>query len=688
MNLIKKILDEKKIKQTWLAKELNKSYNMVNSYVQNRSQPSIETLKEISEILDVDIRDLLLPTKDNIKYQITKNSKVKPFLKWAGGKTQLLDELYKVAPKKYSKYIEPFLGGGALFFHLRPKNAILADANYELINCYKVVRDDVERLINNLSDFKNEEKFYYKIRSLNPEKLDNVKRAARFIYLNRTCYNGLYRVNKKGEFNVPFGRYKNPKICDEKKLYEAHQVLQGTKLICADYKAILRRYSQENDFIFLDPPYHPIDPNSNFQRYTKEFFYEEDHIELRDEVNRLVKIGAKVIETNSNTDFVNDLYNVYESKVINTKRLISSKSTSRVGEDLIIYATKGIKTIDTHKELLENFPGTRYMGSKYKILPFLWNSIKDLEFNTALDAFSGSGCVSYMLKQKGIEVYSNDFMSFSSKISKALIENSKDKITDEEIKLLLKKNSKAGNFITTTFDEIYFLKEDNIFLDNLRANIDLLATPEKKAIALASISRACMKKRPRGIFTYTGHRYDDGRRDLKLSLKDHFLENIESFNNAIFNNGKKNLAFNKDIFNLNIKADLVYFDPPYLTSKSDNDYTRRYHFVEGLVKKWEGLDIQYETKTKKFKKYTSPFDSKKTVNQALDTLFEKHKDSILVVSYSSNSIPSKEEMIKLLKKYKKAVELKEIDYQYSFGNQNHKVGNNANKVKEYLFIAS
>lgn len=147
------------------------------------------------------------------------------------------------------------------------------------------------------------------------------------------------------------------------------------------------------------------------------------------------------------------------------------------------------------------------------------------------------------------------------------------------------------------------------------------------------------------------------------------------------------MSFNCDVFDIDVKADLVYFDPPYLTSKSDNDYTRRYHFVEGLVKNWEGLVIDQSTKTKKFKKYKSPFDSKNTVNEALDRLFNKFKDSILVVSYSSNSIPSKEEMIELLSKYKKDVELREIDYQYSFGNQNHKIGSNANSVKEYLFIA-
>jgi DNA adenine methylase len=328
------------------------------------------------------------------------------------------------------------------------------------------------------------------------------------------------------------------------------------------------------------------------------------------------------------------------------------------------------------------------MGSKYKILPFLWDSIKDFEFNTALDAFSGSGCVSYMLKQKGIEVYSNDFMTFSANIAMALVENSNVCLTDEDLTFLFNKNLKAGNFISKTFKDIYFEDEDNLFLDNLRANIELLDNKYKKSLALAAISRACMKKRPRGIFTYVGQRYDDGRRDLQLSLKEHFIENVESMNSAVFDNGKNNKSFNQDIFNeLDIKPDLVYFDPPYLTSKSDNDYIRRYHFVEGLVRNWEGITIDQNTKTKKFKKYPSPFDSKNTVNDALDRLFEKYKNSIIVISYSSNSIPAKEEMIELLSKYKQNIELREIDYQYSIGNQNHKIGDNANKVKEYLFIA-
>lgn len=619
---------------------------------------------------------------------VIKDKTIKPFLKWAGGKTQLIEKLEQFFPKDYDTYIEAFLGGGALFFHLQPSKAILSDINPELINCYTNIRDNVDEVIFHLKSLKNNEDFYYEIRGCDISTLTSEERAVRFIYLNKTCFNGLYRENKKGEFNVPYGRYTNPQICDEKRLYLAHEALQNAKLICGNYKTVLRRYAQHNDFIFLDPPYVPVGKYSDFQRYTKDFFYDDDHIELRDEFKRLINIGAKVILTNSNTEFVRELYAGYPSEVFQTKRLISSKSETRTGEDLVIYSTNGKKRLDSKQELLANFPGTRYMGSKYKLLPFLWDSIKDLEFKSALDAFSGSGCVSYMLKQKGIKVYSNDFMSFSSNIAKSIVENSKTKIKEEDIKKLLAKNKKAGKFILTTFQGLYFNDEDNMFLDNLVANINLMEDNYKKSIAYAAITRACMKKRARGIFTYTGERYDDGRRDLQLSLKEHFLENIENFNEAVFDNGQINLSFNKDIFDVDINADLVYFDPPYLTSKSDNDYVRRYHFVEGLIKNWEGVEIDLSTKTKKFKKYPSPFDSKSTVNDALDKLFSKFQKSILVVSYSSNSIPSKEEMIEILGRYKTNVELKEIDYKYSFGNQNHKVGDNSNNVKEYLFIAT
>jgi len=335
----------------------------------------------------------------------------------------------------------------------------------------------------------------------------------------------------------------------------------------------------------------------------------------------------------------------------------------------------------------EYFPGTRYMGSKNKIITEIWEVLQKYDFDSFFDAFAGSNVVGYFMKCQGKEVITNDFMSMSYIKAKALIENSEVQLSEEDIGFLLS-NKNSCNYITKTFEGLYFSDEDNRFLDKVRENISSIENEYKKAIALSALVRACMKKRPRGIFTYTGFRYDDGRRDIKLSLKDHFIENIQLFNNATFDIGKKCKAYNSVTQDLNIQADLVYLDPPYFTSKSDNDYVRRYHFVEGLVKKWDNLEIQKHTKTKKFKSYPSPFSKKEETYEAFENLINHYKDSIIAISYSSNSYPTKEEMIEIMEGHKNTVETYVIDHLYSFGNQNHKVGNNANRVKEYLFIGS
>jgi DNA adenine methylase len=625
-------------------------------------------------------------------YTIIDPNNAKPFLKWAGGKRQLLKELDEYIPEKFNRYIEPFLGGGAVFFHLQPKNAVLGDLNEELVNCYTIVRDRVKELILELIQYKNDKKFYYELRGLNPLQLDPVQRAARIIYLNRTGFNGLYRVNKKGEFNVPFGNYQNPVICDEPVLLGASKVLQGVTILHNDYRDVLNQYAEPGDFIFLDPPYHPLEGYADFKRFTKEFFYDEDHIELRDEFSRLVKMGCWVILTNSNTKFVKDLYKEYDYKAVNTKRNISSKSSTRTGEDLIVIATKPKRKtasqIGTQNGgLLQNFPGTRFMGSKYKVLPFLWDSIKDLQFESVLDSFSGSACVSYMFKQYGKKVYSNDFMHFSYHLANALIENPSKKILTHEVEFLIQPNPNKNTFISDTFRGLYFTDEENEFLDNVRANIELMNCNYKKSLALAALSRACLKKRPRGIFTYTGNRYDDGRADLKISLRQHFIDNINSFNNAVFDNGVENKAFNCDVFDLDIEADLVYLDPPYYTKASDNDYTRRYHFVEGLVREWKGLEILQNTTTKKFKRYDTPFLHREEIEDAFRRMLAKFSKSIIVISYSSNSLPDKASIFDMLKEIKGTVRVHEVEHLYSFGNHGNKVGQNANRVQEYIFVA-
>jgi DNA adenine methylase len=331
------------------------------------------------------------------------------------------------------------------------------------------------------------------------------------------------------------------------------------------------------------------------------------------------------------------------------------------------------------------FPGTRYMGSKNKIILEIWEILKHIEFDSFLDVFAGSNVVSYLMKSKGKEVITNDFMSISYYFAKAIVENTSIILNDDELNLLLETPSNES-FITRTFKDLYFTDEENHFLDQVRANIELIDNEYKRAIAISALVRACMKKRPRGIFTFIGHRYDDGRKDIRKTLRDHFIDNVHDFNNAVFDNGTVCQANNMLSQDLNKTAGLVYFDPPYYSPKSDNDYVRRYHFVEGLAKNWKGLEIQDHTITKKFKSYPSPFSKRESAYDAFHSMLERHQNSVIAISYSSNSIPTKEELTNILKEYKSEVTVHEIDHTYSFGNQNHKKGNKSNRVKEYLFI--
>lgn len=327
------------------------------------------------------------------------------------------------------------------------------------------------------------------------------------------------------------------------------------------------------------------------------------------------------------------------------------------------------------------------MGSKQGILPAIWNAVKRLPFATALDAFSGSGCVSYMFKSQGKAVIANDFSKYSYHLVNALVANSHETLSDDEIAMLLEPNNERQNFIRETFRGLYFPDEDNLFLDNTIANIRLLTSPFKHSLALSALNRACIKRRARGVFTYVGERYDDGRRDLRLTLQEQFLAAVGLFNDTVFDNGQQNRAFNQDVFTLDIPADLVYLDPPYYTPLSDNDYLRRYHFVEGLSCYWQGVEILHHTKTKKLRKYYTPFDSRTEVYSAFERLFRQFSKSILVVSYSSNSLPRREELTEMLRAIKSNVEVHSIEHKYSFGTHGHKVGNNNNAVQEYLFVA-
>lgn len=619
------------------------------------------------------------------------NLQTRPILKWAGGKQQLLKELLPKVPAQYNKYIEPFLGGGALFFALKPIHAVIADSNPELVNLYNTAADNVEELIDALKAFNTDKESYYRVRAADTSALSDVEKAARILYLNRTCFNGLYRVNGNGRFNVPFGNYKNPRICHPEELRAASRLLRESTIVHGDYKDILRRYAEEGDFVFLDPPYLPISKYSDFKRYTKEQFYEEDHVELAKEVRRLHERGCHVLLTGSNHPLVYELYDGFNIDVFQTRRNINKDGKNRTGEDVVVYVPPRRRFLlkvepPVLEKQIQKYPSTRYMGSKQNILPYIWQVASQFDFESAADLFSGSGVVSYMFKAYGKQVFSNDFMAMGAAFTRALVENNRVTLDHNDLESLLDRSVETDGFVSNTFKGLYFSDADNHLIDCIRANIKKTGNKYKKALAVAALIRAALKKRPRGIFTYTGHRYDDGRRDLKISLEDHFIQAVKAVNRAVFDNGRENVSRRGDAMTAHWKPDLVYMDPPYYSPYSDNDYVRRYHFIEGIANDWKGVEIQAHTKTKKFKSYPSPFSSRVGAHDAFDKLLGNFKESIILLSYSSNSLPNKEEILSLMSKYKSHVEVVSLDYRYSFANQGHRVSNNKNKVQEYIFV--
>lgn len=616
---------------------------------------------------------------------------VKPILKWAGGKTQMLNDLLPKVPSSYGKYIEPFFGGGAMFFALQPKNAIIADSNPELINLYREVAANIDEVIRYLRKYENTSEMFYAVREQEWTQLPKAEAAARTIFLNRTCFNGLYRVNKQGKFNVPYGKYANPKICDEDGLKAASEALKKAEILCGDYLLVLDHYAQPGDFVFLDPPYLPISEYADFKRYTKEQFYEEDHVELAKIIMRLHERGCHIILTNSNHPLVHELYAPFTIDVIQTKRHISCNGSTRKGEDVIVTIPPKQPTLvklnpQPMPQQVSSYPPTRFMGSKSKLLSEIWSVVAQFNVNTVVDLFSGSGVVGYMLKAQGKAVISNDYMAMSATFTKAMVENNSVTLPLDEAKTLLDGRKESDHFVADTFKGLYYSDEENDLIDTLRTNIAAMKDQYKRAIAMTALIRACIKKRPRGIFTYTGHRYDDGRQDLKKTLSQQFLEAVEAVNKAVFDNGKINCSKYGDAMDLRVdNADLVYIDPPYYSPLSDNEYVRRYHFVEGLARDWKGVEIQEHTQTKKFKSYPTPFSTRKGAADAFDKLFKKFANSILVVSYSSNSQPTQDEMVAIMAKYKGHVEVIPIDYKYSFGNQSE-AKTHRNSVQEYLFV--
>jgi len=278
------------------------------------------------------------------------NPLVRPFLKWAGGKRQLLPEIVKYVPKMTSKhtYYEPFIGGGALLFELQPPKAVINDSNKELINCYKVIRDSLDELMEELSKdkYSNSETSYYEMRDLDRstkkyEILSEVEKAARIIYLNKTCYNGLFRVNSQGQFNVPFGRYKNPNFLDDAVLRAVNKYLNSNNitLLNQDFAEAVKD-AKRGDFVYFDPPYDPVSETASFTGYDVNGFNRDEQERLKEEFDALHKRGCKVMLSNSCTDFILDLYKDYQDTIIKVRATRSINSNAlkrgRVEEVLVL----------------------------------------------------------------------------------------------------------------------------------------------------------------------------------------------------------------------------------------------------------------------------------------------------------------------------------------------------------------
>ncbi|MFM2429034.1 MAG: hypothetical protein RLZZ511_247 [Cyanobacteriota bacterium] len=274
--------------------------------------------------------------------QIRSSNSPRPFLKWAGGKTQLLQQYRDLLPKRFENYYEPFLGGGAVFFHLYettnpPVKSFLMDVNLELINVYRCVKDDVQALVDQLQihQANHGKDYYYTIRGQQVaadlwfENGNNVERAARFIYLNKTCFNGLYRENSKGHFNVPMGSYKNPPILDRDLLQAASAALQNASIEAQSFEVIAEHATTRKDFVYFDPPYFPISDTSKFTSYSRDSFSAEDQIRLRDIFAQLAKRKVKVMLSNSDCPFVRDLYQDFNIHTIQASRHINAKGSKR-----------------------------------------------------------------------------------------------------------------------------------------------------------------------------------------------------------------------------------------------------------------------------------------------------------------------------------------------------------------------
>lgn len=341
--------------------------------------------------------------------------------------------------------------------------------------------------------------------------------------------------------------------------------------------------------------------------------------------------------------------------------------------------------IDLATDRTSVFPSTRYQGSKHKILEWIDYCTKDLTFDSVLDAFGGTGCVGYLYKKRGKQVFYNDTLKFNHFVGLALIENKDTTLNDADLSFILKKNPqvKYPSFIYDTFHDIYFTDEENKWLDMVIANIRRIDDRYKQALAYYALFQSCIIKRPYNLFhrknlyirTAEVERSFGNKKTWDAPFENHFLKFTKEANCAIFDNGKENKAYHSDIFDLNIsRIDFVYIDTPYISARGVGvNYFDFYHFLEGIVfyDEWPKL-IDEDSKHKKIKNGQNEWCKKGAIHQAFERLFNKFRNSIMVVSYRDDGTPTISELVNMLKRHKRFVEVKKLDYKYVLSDGNSK----------------
>jgi adenine-specific DNA-methyltransferase len=324
------------------------------------------------------------------------------------------------------------------------------------------------------------------------------------------------------------------------------------------------------------------------------------------------------------------------------------------------------------------------MGSKYKLLPHLAEVFDEVGGTTALDAFSGSGVVSYLLKQQGYAVHANDYLEFPGHVAQATVVNQHEVLTDADVAQLTGPAVDDRDFIRRTFGGVFFKPDDLTFLDSAWSHIDLL-DGAKRSLAISALCLSAARKQPRGVFTISGDlsHYDDGRRDLQLSLREHFSLRVAAYNAAVFEGPAATVSSLEAAQLPEGSYDVVYLDPPYAPPSDDSDYIKRFHFLEGLSRYWVGDTIMANTKSRKIPKRITPFSHKNTIVEGFRDVFKKFQDSTIVLSYSSNALPDRDTLVALLREYKSDVEVRAVPHTYHYGTHTSAV---RRQVSEYIFI--